>query len=57
MSKREIKINFHSSLAELITGFIQEKWACGYRYERESQELERLDRFLCDIGLKIPKLP
>ncbi len=57
MSKREIKLRLHSPLAEWITGFIQEKRACGYRYERESQELERLDRFLCDIGLKTPELP
>jgi integrase/recombinase XerD len=57
MSKRKIKVGFHSPLADLITGFIQEKRACGCRYERDCQELERLDRFLCDVGLKTQKLP
>ena len=57
MRERKIKTDFHSPLADLITGLLQEKQACGYRYERDSQELARLDRFLCNIGLGKRELP
>lgn len=57
MRKRKIKADFHSPLADLMTRFIQDKQACGYRYQRDSQELERLDRFLCNIGLRAVELP
>lgn len=46
-----------SPLSGLIENFIREKRACGYRYQRESHELFRLDRFLCQIGLQAPELP
>jgi integrase/recombinase XerD len=52
MHERKVKVEFHSPLANLMAGFLREKQACGYLYERESYELLRLDRFLCGTGLK-----
>jgi integrase len=57
MSEQTIKIQLHSPLSGLMEKFIREKRACGYRYQRESHELLRLDRFLCKIGLQYPELP
>jgi len=57
MSEQGIKNQFHSPLSELMGQFIREKQACGYRYQRETHELFRLDRFLCEIGLQSPELP
>ena len=57
MSEQNIKIQFHSPLSGLMKKFIREKQACGYRYKRESQELLRLDRFLCKLGLQSTELP
>jgi integrase/recombinase XerD len=57
MHEQNIKIQCHSPLSELMEKFIHEKQACGYRYQRESHELLRLDRFLCKIGLQSPELP
>jgi hypothetical protein len=57
MCEQSIKIQGHSQLSKLMVKFIQEKQACGYRYKRESQELLRLDRFLCKIGLQSTELP
>jgi integrase len=41
-------ILFQSLLAPEITAFIQEKQACGYRYETEEAHLRRFDHWLCD---------
>lgn len=57
MREQNIKIQCHSPLSELMEKFIHEKQAYGYRYKRESQELLRLDRFLCKIGLQSLELP
>jgi hypothetical protein len=57
MREQSIKIQCHSPLSELMEKFIHEKQAYGYRYTRESQELLRLDRFLCKIGLQSLELP
>ena len=57
MTEQTIKIRLHSPLSGLMEKFIREKRACGYRYQRESHELLRLDRFLCKIGLQYPELP
>lgn len=57
MHEQKVKVTFHSPLAELMAGFLREKQACGYLYERESYELLRLDRFLCGTGLKVAGLP
>jgi len=57
MYEKNIKIQCHSPLSELMEKFIYEKQAYGYRYIRESHELLRLDRFLCKIGLQSLELP
>ena len=57
MNEQNIKMQFHSPLSGLMEKFIREKQACGCRYQRESHELLRLDRFLCRIGLQSPELP
>lgn len=57
MDEQKVKVEFHSPLAELMTRFLYEKQTCGYRYERDSYELLRLDHFLCLIGLKTAGLP
>jgi integrase/recombinase XerD len=57
MNEQNIKIQLHSPLSELMEKFIQEKQAWGYRYKRESHELIRLDRYLCQTGLQSPELP
>lgn len=57
MHEKNIKIQCHSPLSELMEKFIHEKQAYGYRYIRESHELIRLDRFLCKIGLQSLELP
>lgn len=57
MREQNIKIQAHSPLSELMGKFIQEKQTYGYRYKRESQELLRLDRFLCKLGLQSLELP
>ena len=57
MREQNIKIQAHSPLSELMGKFIQEKQTYGYRYNRESQELLRLDRFLCKLGLQSLELP
>jgi len=57
MREQNIKIQAHSPVSELMGKFIQEKQTYGYRYKRESQELLRLDRFLCKLGLQSLELP
>jgi len=57
MHEQKINVKFHSPLANLMTEFLREKQTCGYRYQRESYELLRLDRFLCRTGLKTAGLP
>jgi integrase len=57
MHEKKVKVKFHSPLADLMAGSLREKQAYGYRYERESYELRRLDRFLCGTGLKVAELP
>jgi integrase/recombinase XerD len=56
MLKKTSTIQLHSPLSGLMKNFIHEKQACGYRYQKESHELFRLDRFLCEMGLQSPEL-
>lgn len=42
------KIAFQSSLAPLMEQFVEEKHACGYRYDSPARLLMRFDRFLSD---------
>jgi integrase/recombinase XerD len=48
MSTRDHKTMFHSSLAPLMQQFVQEKRACGYRYDAPAYLLMRFDQFLLD---------
>lgn len=57
MRERETKMEFHSPLGELMSTFLREKQACGYRYEVGLHSLRRLDRFLCEQGLHSIALP
>lgn len=57
MRKLKVKIEYRSLLGDLMIRFIQEKQACGYRYEWEILALRQLDRLLCDIGLSSMELP
>jgi len=57
MHEKNIKIQCHSPMSEMMEKFIHEKQAYGYRYIRENHELLQLDRFLCKIGLQSLELP
>ncbi len=57
MRERETKMEFHSPLGELMSRFLREKQACGYRYEVGLHALRRLDHFLCEQGLHSIALP
>ena len=57
MREHETKLVFHSPLGELMIQFVDEKQACGYRYDIGIQALRRLDRFLCESGLQSVELP
>jgi integrase len=57
MREQEIKMEFHSPLGELMSRFIREKQACGYRYDVGLHALRRLDNFLCESGLHAIALP
>jgi len=48
MSSSASKITFQSALAPLMEQFVQEKRACGYRYDSPTRLLMRFDRFLSD---------
>ena len=51
MREQETTMEFHSPLGELMSRFIREKQACGYRYNIGLHALRRLDNFLCEWGL------
>jgi integrase/recombinase XerD len=51
------RLEFQSPLAPLMEEFLEEKRACGYRYERGSLFLLSLDRFLRSEGLSTEELP
>lgn len=48
---------FQSNLAKFMDKFIQEKKACGYRYDEETRILGHFDRFLSDNEIKGSELP
>jgi len=57
MYKRTFHVEFHSPLGSFAEKFLQEKRACGYRYDEEARLLRNLDRFLCNEGLAKAELP
>ena len=57
MSSREFKGHFRSAVGSLMEQFVQEKRACGYRYDEPARLLARFDRFLCAEALSQCELP
>lgn len=57
MSSRQSTPHFQSPLAAVIAQFVQQKQACGYKYEEAARALARFDRFLCNEGLSRCELP
>jgi integrase len=47
----------HGPLTDIITTFLIEKRALGYRYVEHERLLRRLDRFLLEHELAVPELP
>lgn len=47
----------YGPLADIITTFLAEKRALGYRYTEHERLLRRLDRFLLEHELAVPELP
>ena len=48
---------FQSILAPFMEKFLQEKYACGYRYHEPTRILRRFDDFLFQAGLTSCELP
>lgn len=57
MSNKIAQVSGNSPLAPLMAQFIQEKRACGYKYHQPAVFLNRLDAFLCSLGLDRCELP
>lgn len=48
---------YKSGLARQINAFIEEKRACGCKYEKEAKTFQAFDRFLVEQGVVTPILP
>ncbi|CAD6563420.1 Tyrosine recombinase XerC [Paraburkholderia sabiae] len=57
MSSRSFNAQFRSPVGSLMEQFVQEKRACGYRYDEAARLLARIDRFLSDEALSECELP
>ena len=57
MSIRYKSVQFQSVLAPLINKFIQEKRACGYKYDTAPRLLKHFDHLICENKLKQIELP
>ncbi|KVE34897.1 integrase [Burkholderia sp. TSV86] len=57
MSSRAFNAQFRSPVGSLMEQFVQEKRACGYRYNEAARLLARFDRFLSDEALSECELP
>ena len=57
MSSRAFNAQFRSPVGSLMEQFVQEKRACGYRYDEAARLLARFDRFLSDEALSECELP
>jgi integrase/recombinase XerD len=56
MSSNFNEIKFNSQIAQLIKQFIQEKRACGYKYNEAVDILKNFDNYLCSAQLKKTEL-
>ena len=52
MPRKPVTFTGNSPLAPLMEKFIQEKRACGYRYNECALSLRRFDAYLCRQGLQ-----
>lgn len=57
MSTNTANVMFHSPLAPLLEQFIQEKRACGYRYDEPARLLALFDQHLCSEAPAPATLP
>lgn len=57
MSTNTANVTFHSPLAPLLKQFIQEKRACGYRYDGPARLLALFDQHLCSEAPAPATLP
>lgn len=57
MSTNRSSTSFQSHLAPVMAQFVQEKRACGYRYDEEIRVLGHFDHFLSDQALRRTELP
>lgn len=57
MTSRAFKGQFRSAVGSLMEQFVEERRACGYRYDEPARLLARFDRFLCDEALSQCELP
>ena len=55
--RKPVTFTGNSPLAPLMAQFIQEKRACGYRYDECASSLRRFDAYLCRQGLQQVELP
>lgn len=57
MPRKPVTFTGNSPLAPLMAQFVQEKRACGYRYNECASSLRRFDAYLCRQGLQQVELP
>lgn len=57
MPPKPVTFTGNSPLAPLMAQFVQEKRACGYRYNECASSLRRFDAYLCRQGLLQVELP
>lgn len=57
MSTNDPKVMFQSALAPLMQQFVEEKRACGYRYDGPARLLMRFDQFMTDEAISQETLP
>lgn len=57
MPRKPVTFTGNSPLAPLMAQFVQEKRACGYRYNECASSLRRFDAYLCRQGLQQIELP
>jgi hypothetical protein len=55
--RKPVTFTGSSPLAPLMAQYVQEKRACGYRFNPAASSLRRLDAHLCSQGLQQVELP
>lgn len=57
MASKEFTARLQSPVAAVMTQFVEQKQACGYKYGEAARILAQFDRFLCDEALSQCALP